>query len=465
MTADIRSTPASRGRIIVGGLLLCASACAAPLLFGAATNRSVAALLVVVALSLFLAPAPRTRWNRCLFGLTAAGFLVYGLMAAAQLLLVGRFFPIDLLSEVEAVLDIPAAGGTLNTARASDALTRAALVAGALLCGILYGQSRRFAYVYLAAIAVSGLTIVIGALVLFHIEPGNVLWQPKRAYLRDFTTTFVSRGAAGAWLGLVAVTSLVLLVRRVSRLLANDIPDGGGALRRTVAATLESPLQILVLLAGLLVPAYGLLLSESRLALIVVCIHVVGLALFLLVFAGRHNPVVGIGIGVLIVGAGSALLWAGGAGIAQRLFESNLTADGRWAIWQSTLAGIAERPFLGYGVGTLRDGFALFRSEQLIGFGEIRSAHSLPLELAFESGAAIASLFSAAWAAACVALAAGVLRLDKFDGLSAAALAAATGAAFFTALDVASQSFGYVLPMLVMVGLGLAQMAHRVRRD
>jgi len=468
VSPEISSPAGSNARILVGGLLLCASACAAPLLFGAATNRSVAVLLFAVALSLLVAPRPRSGWTRLLAAGIGAGFLVYCLMALLQLSILGRWFPIGLLVEAHDVLGQPAGAataGTLNPSRIGEALTRSALVAAALLAGVLYGQSRTFAYRCLNAIVVAGLVTVVASLVLHHVDPSSVLWQQKKAYLRDFTATFISRGAAGAWLSLVAVTSLVLLIRHISRLLDHDIPDGAARANRIIAAALHAPMSTLVLLAGVAVPAYGLMLTESRLALLVLCIQVGGVAAFLAVYGSRRSAVAGLLAGCMVIAAGVALLWAGGAGIAERMLGSDLSQDGRWAIWQSTLAGIAERPLSGFGAGTLRDGFPLFRSEQLIADGEVRSAHSLPLELAFESGVTVAALVSAGWLAACIALAVGFLRLDKFDGLSAAALAAATGAVCFTGLDVASQSFGYVLPMLVVVGLGLAQMARRVRRE
>lgn len=449
-------------------MLLCASACAAPLLFGAATNRSVAGLLVPVAISLLVAPPPKSGWSWRLVVGISAGFLLYCLMAAFQLFLAGFWSPIGLLVEARATLDLPAASattGALNPSRITEALGRAALAAAALLAGVLYGQSRTFAYRFLIAIVLAGLATVIGSLILHHIDPTSVLWQQKKAYLRDFTATFISRGAAGAWLSLIAVTSLVLLVRHVSRLLAHDIPDGAHTARRITAAVLHSPLSALILLAGVAVPSYGLLLTESRLALLVFGVQVAGLAVFLSVYGGRRSASVGLLAGCVVVAAGVVLLWAGGAGVAERMLGADLNEDGRWAIWQSTVAGIVERPLLGFGAGSLRDGFALFRSEQLLTYGEVRSAHSLPLELAFESGVAAAILLSASWIAGCAVLAAGVLRLDKFDGLSVAALAAASGAVCFTGLDVASQSFGYILPMLVMVGLGLAQMARTVRRE
>ena len=436
-------------------------------MFGAATNRSVAALLVPVALALMLAPLSASRWSRALVLATAALLFAYGAFAAGQIFLVGEGHPIDLFAEARAALGGQPGvdGGTLDATRAPEALARAILVAAAFIAGLLYGQNRRFAYGYLLCFVVTGLLIVLGSLVLFHLDPGVVLWQQKKAYLRDFTATFISRGAAGAWLCLVSFTALVLLARHVSRLLAHDIPDGGGMLRRVVAAGLVSPLRSLALAAGFFIPAYGLMLSGSRLALVVLGIQVIALALFLLVFAGRRSLVVGLGLALSVFGAAATLLWLGGEDIARRLVESDLAADGRWSIWQSTLAGIAERAILGFGAGTFAEGFPRFRLESLFAFGEIRSAHSLPLELAFESGSVMALLVATGWLGTCATLAHGASRLDKFDGLSVAALAAATGAICFTGLDVASQSFGYVLPIVVIVGLGLAQMGQKAERD
>lgn len=468
MNTEASSVTQSSARIVVGGVLLCAAACTAPLLFGAATNRSVAVLLLASVLSLLVAPRPRSPWTQGLVVAIGAGFLIYCLIALLQLWLLGQWFPVPLLVEAQDALGAPdelARAATLNPSRIGEALPRSALVTAALLAAVLLGQSRRFAYRCLDAIVLAGLTTVIGALILHHVDPGSVLWQQKKAYLTDFTATFISRGAAGAWLCLIATTSLALLVRHVSRLLEDDIPDGAAAVTRMIAAALHTPMTTLFLLAGVAVPAYGLLLTESRLALLVLGIQVAGLAIFLAVYGSRRSAVAGLLAASIVIAAGVALLWAGGGGITKRILDSDLTRDGRWAIWQSTLAGIFERPVLGFGAGTLRDGFPLFRSEQLIAFGEVRSAHSLPLELAFESGVVVASLVSAAWIAVCIVLASRVLRLEKFDGLSAAALAAATGAVCFTGFDVASQSFGYVLPMLVVVGLGLAQMDGRLPRE
>ena len=445
--------------------ILIAAAGLAPLLFGAASTKSVAWLLVFTSAALLLAAPVRTRPAARSTGVILALTIAWTAACVIQLKADIPAWSIPVTRDAAAILGVHTIPElTLNASRFVDALLRSLLVAITLTAAIRVGQNRNDAYRVFAWLVGGGILICVPTMMLHIAAPDQLLWLHKRAYVGDYTVAFVNRGAAGAWQSLVAIVALALLLRHLS---TRSGTEAGEPETLTLASMLgraaDAPGRTAFLLLGFTIPLMGLFMTRSRAALLAVAGQGVIVALaFLRTTGWRTRSKAGLGV------AGLATLLvlynAGGQAVSDRVVKEGLFDEGRWMIWQSTLAGITERPLLGFGAGTFRNGFPIFRDAGLAGFGEVQGAHSLPLEIAFENGVPLAVLIGGAWLIVCLLLARAVLANRwRFDAVAVAALCAATATAALASIDVVSESFGYVVPMLVVVGIGIGQLGHARR--
>jgi O-antigen ligase len=150
-----------------------------------------------------------------------------------------------------------------------------------------------------------------------------------------------------------------------------------------------------------------------------------------------------------------ALAFAGAAttGVGGRLLDAPGDLGQRVAIWRAGLAALAERPWLGHGLGSFA---AAFEPHRPAGLGKpVLTAHSGPLEWAVEAGLPAA----AAWLTGLGLLAWRLLAAVRADpgavapavALSALALLAGHGA-----MDAAPQVPAVAALGALLLGLGLA---------
>ncbi|KQT85073.1 O-antigen ligase family protein [Aurantimonas sp. Leaf443] len=441
----------------------------APLLFGSATVRSIAFLLALSALALLLAPAPSSRRLAVLLALSGSAFVMFALFSSLQLTfafgLVG-FDPIALVDEARSLL-LPVPGGpafSLDASLYPETMMRALLATLVFWNALLYGQDRNRALASLNTMVVATAIMSALTIALFVADPSRVLWREKVAYFRDFTGPFVHRGAAGAWLCLLGISAALLLVRALDHLLTHFVVDDASLPKRLLLAFFAEPIRLTFLATVTVLTVAGLLLTQSRTAGLVFGFNILGLvAILFMTRLGSTRATVAIAVTVL---TGFALMFAAaGSGLRDRLADTSFFEEGRWEIWGSTLRAILDRPILGFGAGTFRDLFPLFRSEALASLGPIQKAHSLPLEIASESGLPIAVLLCGLWLGISVYLLAGLLRATRFDALRSAGVLAAFSAIPFVSIDVIYDTFGYVAPLLAIVGLALAQPESRAPRS
>lgn len=437
----------------------------APLLFGSATARSLAFLLVLSAIAFLLAPAPAARRIVVMLALSGSAFALFCILSSIQLtsaLAAVGFEPIALVGQARDLL-LPEGVGpsfTLNASLFPATMMRSLLITLVFWNALLYGQDRNRALGGLNAIVVAAALTSAVTIALFVADPSRVLWREKVAYFRDFTGPFVHRGAAGAWLCLMGMTAALLLVRAVDHLVTHFVPDDASRPKRLLLAFFAAPIRLTFLGAVTALTVAGLLLTQSRTAGIVFATNV--LALLAILTIAQLGSARARLIASAFTLAGFVLMFlAAGNGVRNRLADTSFFEEGRWEIWGSTLHAILERPVLGFGAGTFRDLFPLFRSEALASLGPVQKAHSLPLEVAAESGVPMALVLCLFWIALSLYLLTGLLRATRFDALRSAGVLAAFSAIPFVSIDVVYDTFGYIVPLVTVVGLALAQRENR----
>jgi O-antigen ligase len=95
----------------------------------------------------------------------------------------------------------------------------------------------------------------------------------------------------------------------------------------------------------------------------------------------------------LIAAIGGAFVIFSGEQVAERLSGTTFGSDERPVIYDLTLQGISQRPWLGTGYGTFEEAFRLFRDQRVNGLWD--KAHNSYLENALELGLPAAVLLTA----------------------------------------------------------------------
>lgn len=400
----------------------------APLALGAAPPwawASLACLLAGLAMlqgGLAIAgAAPAHPWP--LPGWTALPLAVLAGVIVWQLVAPGPVHP--LRRELADALGTPAdllRAPILHRAEAHDAVVR---IAGPLAVAWLAAQAWTGAPVRpaLAALAVAGAGVAAYALAAHAIAPERVLWLSGPFYPTP-TGPFVARGAFAAYLTLAMLAAGALWLTRAD-------------------AAAGWPLALIWALMG-----GALIASQSRAGLLAaVAAHLLLLALAV---RGRWLP------------PAPAAAWAAGllaaaalgtiaAGLDGRLADLPADLSHRGAIWQASLAAIADRPWTGHGLGSFPHLYELYR---MPGAAQpVASAHALALEWAAEVGVpgALALL------AVVLGAAAALWRAPVGGTAQLAALPALVALALQGAVDPGPQVPGVALTAGLLIGLGLSR--------
>ncbi|MBM4062368.1 MAG: O-antigen ligase family protein, partial [Planctomycetes bacterium] len=343
-----------------------------------------AALLLAAPLPLACAPAGPRAWLAAGVGAVAAAVALAGLLRgrgappppaalpfglfllliAAQLLpIAGPAAPEVLGDAVPTHLSLVPAR---TAARGIDLLAWFGCFAAAAALLASARRARRFLGCLLglaAALAVYGLLAWQGALPLVDAQ------QPRTVLV----ATFVNRNHLAHLLGLGALVGLGLFA----------------ALRQRGAP----PALLALTGAGIAAAVLGIVGTQSRGGFVALA---VGICAFpLLAMRSRRRRRAGLAIG--LTAAIAAVLWLLPAGLLQRFSAvgGELQAPGtRTDIWRGAIALWAQFPWTGTGLGTFGD---LSPATQPAAVpGRVEHAHSDPLELLAETGAAGALLLAAA---------------------------------------------------------------------
>lgn len=285
---------------------------------------------------------------------------------------------------------------------------------------IAFARARRGAG---AAVLVRGLAAIAAAHAALALAEHWLAPWTRAAYGDVLALPFVNRNGAAFFYGLGMMTSAVWLLRA----------------QRTIGRRLAWPLLALVLTTA------ACLETESRVGILSAVAGTVGLCVLVALVRGRRLvlPVV-LALGLLVT--------TGGAGVAGRLAATE--GLDRAPVHAATVHGIAQRPWLGHGLGAFDAAFPMVRPPEVVGHWD--RAHSLWLESLFELGipAGFAPFVAVGMVVAVCLQALKQRRRAEYAALGAAA---AFAAGMHGLVDFAPQLLPNALWLAVLLGLAAAQ--------
>jgi len=277
-------------------------------------------------------------------------------------------------------------------------------------------------------------------------------------HTRAITGPFINRNTAATYFGLASCLSLVLVLRRARHLL-DDVEDsrtprmGAERLMSGIVGTFGFELAIFILLLTATV------LSLSRAGVTATLVALL-LGLVLQRLRTRHwssggpAAVVSFMVGLLAV---AAVLQISGAGLIERLADTDFTGEGRIAIFADTLTAIREHAWTGTGLGTFQDIFPIYRNRTGASVLILDKAHNDYLEILLGLGlvfgsAAILAIGLLAWR--CLR---GTFVRRRNGHLPAAATMATALVGLHALVDFSLQIQAVAMTFITILAIGVAQ--------
>lgn len=291
--------------------------------------------------------------------------------------------------EQVAALDGPAAGVISTDAEQSLTSIMCLLAyAGIFWLGMQVGRRTHYANLALWSVALAGLAYALYGIVV-QLEGSNmILWFLKWSYKNSLTSTFVNRNHFAIYVGLSILCTLALIANEARKATEASIATRSGFIQFLD----NMSMQIVVLAITFMVLATALLLTQSRAGAMMTVIAIIA---FLAVLATtssfaakstiRFGLVILVGGGVFGVISGSLLI-SRIADVAENLSE-------RLTVYKTTLQIIADRPLLGFGLGSFPSVYPAYRGAEFSpNDATYDYAHNIYLQLAMESGLVGAAL-------------------------------------------------------------------------
>jgi O-Antigen ligase len=287
---------------------------------------------------------------------------------------------------------------------------------------------------------------------LFVYWSGNttILWFQKWAYNSDLTGTFVNRNSFATFLGLGLLTAVAFLLDAVRKRVD---------FRESTRGIIKSIIEFTIVhgrwrtLACLTI-ATGLLLTHSRGGAIAT---LVGISAFLAAanFApslrARWHIVFGL---ALVIAVGGVLAISDNV-TTKRFEETSFETEGRLPLAQRTIEAIHDWPLLGTGLGTFRDVFPLYRTEDMP--LAVAQAHNDYLETIVELGWPIATCLFVSIGVLLGICIRGVRRRRRNAIFPCIGVGATTLVAFHSLFDFSLQIPGVTATYWLLMGAAVAQ--------
>lgn len=311
-------------------------------------------------------------------------------------------------------------GGAISADPRASLRGALVLVALGIAFLIAFAHGRRGAG---AAVVVRGLAGFAAAHAALALAEHWLAPWPRAAYGDVLVLPFVNRNGAAFFYGLGMMTSVAWLLRT----------------QRHARHRPGLPLLALVLTAA------ACLETESRAGILSAVAGTVGLCTLVALVRGRR-------LVVPAVLALAVLVAAGGAGVAGRLAATE--GVDRAPVHAAAVRGIAQRPWLGHGLGAFDAAFPMVRPPEVAGHWD--RAHSVWLESLFELGLPVGvAPFAAVGVVVAVCLRA--LKSRRRAEYAALGAAAAGAAGLHGLVDFAPQLLPNALWLAVLLGVAAAQ--------
>ncbi|QRG05908.1 O-antigen ligase family protein [Xanthobacter dioxanivorans] len=367
---------------------------------------------------------------------------VYGLVALLQSISPGPS-PLAIWAKASELLNIPLAplSGSIVMSPLQF-LGRPLLAALVLVAGIVLGCDSQRANVLLRmvvyAACIFGLIGYAGK--LLSVE-GMTPFNQGGA----LTAFFINKNTTATYLGSAFLAALAMLMAPFIRRIREGYPLLGEGAGKALSGAFGIAIAAVLLL--LLLP-----LTQSRAGLLLTVLIAAAAIGWRIRLQGRALGAAAIGGVVLlaVVLASSGDVWR------LRQARLNVETDGRWQAYALMWDAIAQRPALGYGLGSFEESFPQFRDANLETSGRFNIGHSTPIELAFEGGLPLALVVVGFVLLLCGVLVRGAIRRPSDPYILAALLVGLLGV-LHSSVDFSLQITGYLIVCLAVVGFGLGR--------
>jgi hypothetical protein len=319
-----------------------------------------------------------------------------------------------------------------------------ATAAAVFFLAVQYGRDAGRARLVLLAIAAGGAAIAAYGLAIYLTGNKWVLWQPKHAYLKALTATFINRNTFAGYAGTVLTVAFGFLAGELGGL-------------RPLRASGAARALLLLLLGGIVVlVSAALVLSGSRAG---TGVAVLGIGSVSVLASARVRFRRGAVLGVFAAGALAIAFFTAtfGSLLSERLARFDQDLGGRLAIDRSVLEAIAARPLWGHGFGAFKQAYPPFRTAAIEQTGRFEYAHNSWLEALMTLGIPVGLVLWSIFLWVLWRCLAGTWRQAQDPTYPAIGAAVGLLAAVQSLVDFPVQIQGFAIPLLAILGVAAAQ--------
>jgi O-antigen ligase len=346
--------------------------------------------------------------------------------------------------------------GSISVDRELTRLALLRLITAASVFWITLQLCRDVARAGLLLWSVAAITCAYAAygLVAHWLAPERVLWfadQFNRNYVHS-TFTNPNSFAAYTGTGFVAFSALILSLYR------DEFASIGGSIQFRIATFIEVTGQKgVALLGGAFVTLVALLLSGSRGGIIATVLGLFVLAALTLRLRQHKFSEQRAAIIIVVALLAAATFLAFGDVVAGKIAQQGFRSESRLALYLITIRSILDAPLLGYGYGTFKDVFPMFRDQSIGTSDAWQLAHDTYLEVLQGLGLVFGSMLVASvcllvWR--CIKGAAARQRNETLPGVAASA---AVLLGIHSLVDFSLQIQAITLTFMALLGAGVAQ--------
>jgi len=343
---------------------------------------------------------------------------------------------------------------SVNRELTSLALLRLITTASAFWIALQLCRQATRANILLKAVAAIVCAYAAYGLVAHYLWPDRILWFEDKLNRNYVHATFINPNsfATYAGIGFVAFCALIL------RLYRNEFASIGGSIRFRIATFIEvTGQQGAALLGGALVVLVALLLSGSRGGITATVLALLVLAALTLRL--RQNQVAEqrdaiVVLGVLFV---AATFLAFGDVVVGKIAQEGFHDESRMALHIIVIRSILDAPMLGYGYGTFKDVFPMFRDQSVGTSTAWQMAHNTFLEALQGLGVVFGSMLGASISLLVWRCMKGAAARQKDEALPCVAASAAVLVAIHSLVDFSLQIQAIALTFMALLGAGVAQ--------
>jgi O-antigen ligase len=329
----------------------------------------------------------------------------------------------------------------------------------ALILGLMVGVDSDRARRGIRVMAWAGVGYAVYGILALLLDPTEILWREKTAYVGNLTSTFINRNTAAAYLGSCSAVWFVLLMAAVRGSLPRGTIEWKELPSRLLAETRKD---VLIRFGMLFVCLSAMFMTSSRGGVLV---SLAVLILAFMIYFGRDLSWKGLTVSLLgCVATGLLLLQVLGSNIGGRIDLQGLGDAGRLSAYRSTLKIIADNPWFGTGLGTFAFGFPAYRGDDISMRGIWDLAHNTHLEFASEMGIPLTLIVAIAWIGALIVLSLGLRGRRRNAVAPLSSFAVSLIALLHSSIDFSLQIAGYSIVVFALLGLGLSRAISSMQR-